>query len=205
MTESELRATTKGLMAALRMRDQGTHDHSQRVARVSALIGMRLGLGINAEDMLMLHHGALLHDIGKIQTKEHVLKKPDKHTHIECMHMREHAEAGAEVLADLGFPSPIVAAVLEHHERWDGLGYPHGLKGAEISPFARILAVADAFDAITNNRCYRNGRSYNAAAAEITRGLRKQFDSMVVTAFFEIPEERLFLCRTEISAPQQPV
>ena len=190
MNADQIRATARGLLAALSMRDEGTHDHSLRVARVSALLGIKLGL--SRDELVMLHFGAALHDIGKIATKEAVLKKPGPHSQIESMHMREHARAGAEMLAALGFPSSIVATVWEHHERWDGLGYPHNLKGNEISQGARICAVADTFDAITSNRCYRAGRGYQAAALTITRGTGTQFDSVVVQAFFQISEETLF-------------
>ena len=190
MNADELRTATSALLAALKLRDEGTHDHSRRVARVSALLGLRLGL--SREELLHLHTGAILHDIGKIQTKEAVLKKPGRHDYFECQHMKEHARAGAEMLSGLGFPSEVVSIVWEHHERCDGLGYPFMLKGSEICAGARIVAVADAFDAITNDRCYRAGRSYQAAAAAITRGVKTQFDQVVVEAFFQIPEEKLY-------------
>jgi putative nucleotidyltransferase with HDIG domain len=189
MTPGEIKAATGALLAALKLRDKGTHDHSRRVARVSALIA--LALGLSERERLPIIYGALLHDIGKIATREAVLKKEGAHTPIEQMHMREHVLRGAHALSDLQFPSPIIAIVMEHHERFDGLGYPHGLKGEEISRGARIVAVADAFDAITNNRCYRAGQSYQAAAAAITRGTGTQFDPDVVQAFFKVSESKL--------------
>ncbi|HYG82461.1 MAG TPA: HD-GYP domain-containing protein [Pyrinomonadaceae bacterium] len=194
MTGSDGRAAARALLAALKLKCEGTHDHSQRVARVSALIAGALGL--SGSQTVQVSYGALLHDIGKLATREAVLKKPGAHTHIEQLHMRLHVEAGARALTELEFPAGIVAVVLEHHERWDGLGYPHGLKGPEISLGARIVAVADAYDAITSDRCYRAGKSYQAAAAAITRGSGSQFDPDVVQAFFRVREEQLMRARS---------
>ncbi|HEY0006199.1 MAG TPA: HD-GYP domain-containing protein [Pyrinomonadaceae bacterium] len=189
MTATELKSATAGLLAALGLRDKGTRDHSKRVARVSVILGQRLRL----EPYLMtaLSFGALLHDIGKISTKEAVLKKEGSHTPIERMHMKEHACCGAEMLEELKMPELVTACVRQHHERWDGLGYPRGLKGTEIGLLARIVAVADAYDAMTNNRCYRAGRSHEAAVAEIQRGSGSQFDSDVVRVFLLISQEQL--------------
>jgi putative nucleotidyltransferase with HDIG domain len=189
MNCAELKAATASLMAALRMRDKDTHDHSERVARVAVLLGQRMRL--SAEQRSHLYYGSLLHDIGKISIRDSVLKKDGPHTPSECSHMREHVVTGTEMLSALDFPSEVVACVQEHHERVDGQGYPFGLKGAEICLPARICAVADAFDAITNNRCYRAGRSYQAAAHALKQGSGSQFDQNIVETFLVIGAEEL--------------
>ncbi|MEA2174220.1 MAG: hypothetical protein QOD00_1812 [Blastocatellia bacterium] len=189
MTGVELKIATASLMAALKMRDEGTHDHSERAARVSALLGQRMRL--DAAQRSALYYGAILHDIGKISIFDHILKKEGPHTSAECLHMRRHVRAGADALSSLGFPSEIIATVLEHHERVDGRGYPFGLKDTEISLLARIVSVADTFDAITHTRCYRAGRSYQAAVLVLERERGRQLDAGVVEAFLAIDPEEL--------------
>ena len=189
MNANELRAATAALLVALKLKDRGTRDHSVRVARVSVLIGRELKLERGA--LLALYYGAQLHDIGKICTKDSVLKKEAALTAIERMHMRAHVIEGTAALAELEMPVHIVDIVGQHHERFDGYGYPCGLAGAGITLGARVVAVADAYDAITNDRCYRAGLGYQAAAAALTRCSGSQFDPRVVQAFFRIPEEKL--------------
>jgi putative nucleotidyltransferase with HDIG domain len=189
LTGDALRIASSALLVALKLKDRGTHDHVLRVARVSVLIGRELKL--ERAELLALYYGAQLHDIGKICTKDSVLKKEGELTAIERMHMRAHVIEGTAALAELEMPVHIVDIVGQHHERFDGHGYPCGLAGAGITLGARIVAVADAYDAITNNRCYRAGKGYQAAAAALTRCSGSQFDPRVVQAFFRIPEEKL--------------
>jgi putative nucleotidyltransferase with HDIG domain len=189
MIGERLEAATAALLAALKMRDEGTHDHSRRVMRVAVLIGELLGLG--RQELVDLAYGALLHDIGKIGTRECVLKKAGPHTEAERRHMREHVAIGVDMLICLGMPASVTFIVGQHHERWDGMGYPFGFKGERISLGARICAVADAYDAITQTRCYRHGLSYQAAASALTRGSGSQFDADVVQAFFKVSEVQL--------------
>ena len=189
MRQSDLNGAAEALMVALKMRHEETHDHSRRVMRVAVLIGEQLGLP--RQEMIALAYGALLHDVGKIATRESVLKKEGVHTPAECTHMREHVVRGVDMLLALSFPQSVTLIVGQHHERWDGQGYPFNFRGDQIALGARITAVADAYDAITHDRCYRQGRSYQAAAAALTRGSGSHFDATVVQAFFRISEQQL--------------
>jgi len=184
--ESVLRAQTSALLLALRARHLETGDHVARVTDHSLRLGRTMGL--NAEDMRALELGAALHDIGKIGIRDSVLCKAGRLTEDEWAHMRTHPVIGAEMLRSLGFPEASVLVVEEHHERLNGTGYPRGLEGESISRAARIFAVADTFDAITRNRCYRAGAPYAVALHEIVDGSGHQFDPEVVGAFKSIPK-----------------
>ncbi|HEX8558651.1 MAG TPA: HD domain-containing phosphohydrolase [Pyrinomonadaceae bacterium] len=181
------RTTLKALVAALEARDQETHGHSERVVSFSLRLGRELGLG-DAE-MRSLEFGSLLHDIGKIGVPDAILRKPAKLTEDEWREMRRHPEHGRQILGGIGFLEGAARVVAEHHERWDGAGYPAGLKGEEIDLNARVFAVADAFDAMTSDRVYRKGRPYAAALAELEECAGRQFDPRVVEAFRRIPAE----------------
>src|SRR5919107_2431091 len=159
------RTTLKALTAALEARDSETHGHSERVVSFSLRLGQEFGL--DAEQLRSLEFGSLLHDIGKIGVPDAILRKPAKLTEEEWVLMREHPLHGQKILGGIEFLEGAAKVVAQHHERWDGTGYPSGLKGEEIDLCARIFAVADAFDAITSDRVYRAGRSYEAALAEI--------------------------------------
>jgi putative nucleotidyltransferase with HDIG domain len=187
VTGAELQARTDALVEAQALRDAETHGHVERVARLSLRLGRAMGL--SAEELEDLRIGALLHDLGKLSTPDHVLRKPGKHDDEETFVMRLHAARGAAALERLGFPAAVVRVVAEHHERWDGGGYPVGLRWAEISLLARIFSVADTLDAILSNRCYRRGNTFEAAEAELVRFAGTQFDPAVVDAFRSVPRE----------------
>jgi putative nucleotidyltransferase with HDIG domain len=181
------RATLKALVAALEMRDAETHGHSERVVTFSLRLGREMGL--NKEQMRALEFGALLHDIGKIGIPDAILRKPAKLTSSEWAKMRQHPLLGQDILRDIKFLEQAARVVAQHHEKWDGSGYPLGLRGEEIDLNARIFAVADAFDAITSDRVYRAGKTYQAAADELVLFAGKQFDPKVVEAFHRVPPE----------------
>jgi len=183
--EDSYRQTLKALVAALETRDQETHGHSERVVTFSLRLGRELGL--DEARLRDLEFGALLHDIGKIGVPDSVLRKPARLTEAEWERMRQHPALGRQILADIEFLEGASRVVAEHHERWDGSGYPFGLRGEEIDLNARIFAVADAFDAMVSDRVYRRGRPYEEAAAELDKFAGSQFDPTVVEAFHRVP------------------
>jgi len=166
--EEAYRSTLKALTAALETRDSETHGHSERVVTYSLRLGREYGL--NREEMKSLEFGSLLHDIGKIGVPDLILRKPGKLTDEEWVRMREHPMHGQQILRGIEFLKGPARVVGQHHEKWDGSGYPLGLHGEDIDVCARIFQVADAFDAITSDRVYRKGKSYEAAAAEFFVG-----------------------------------
>src|SRR6266480_128109 len=146
--EEAYRSTLKALTAALETRDSETHGHSERVVTYSLRLGREYGL--NREEMKSLEFGSLLHDIGKIGVPDLILRKPAKLTEEEWVLMREHPLHGQQILRGIEFLEGAARVVAQHHEKWDGSGYPLRLRGEEIDVCARIFAVADAFDAITS-------------------------------------------------------
>jgi len=185
--ESAYRLTLKALVAALETRDQETHGHSERVVNFSLRLGEEVGL--NSEQTRSLEFGSLLHDIGKIGVPDAILRKPAKLTEEEWVRMREHPTHGQKILGGIPFLEGAARVVAQHHEKWDGSGYPLGLKGEEIDLCARIFAVADAFDAMVSDRVYRTGRPYEAALAELERCAGVQFDPRIVEAFRRVPRQ----------------
>lgn len=185
--EDAYRSTLKALAQALETRDAETHGHSERVVTFSLRLGRELGL--DKEQMKSLEFGSLLHDIGKIGVPDAILRKPAKLTEEEWVKMRQHPLHGQAILREIKFLEGAARVVAQHHEKWDGSGYPLGLRGEEIDLNARIFAVADAFDAMISDRVYRTGRSYEDAAAELDRCGSQQFDPQVVAAFHRVPKE----------------
>jgi response regulator RpfG family c-di-GMP phosphodiesterase len=181
------RATLKSLAAALETRDTETHGHSERVVSFSLRLGREINL--DADTMRSLEFGALLHDIGKIGVPDSILLKPDKLTDAEWVKMREHPNYGKQILRGIPFLSGAARVVAQHHEKWDGTGYPVGLKGREIDINARIFSVADSFDAMISDRVYRPGRPYEAAAKELDDWSGRQFDPEIIAAFHKVPKE----------------
>jgi HD-GYP domain-containing protein (c-di-GMP phosphodiesterase class II) len=139
--------------------------------------------------MKALEFGSLLHDIGKIGVPDSILRKPAKLTEEEWVRMREHPLHGQQILRGIEFLQGASRVVAQHHEKWDGTGYPLGLRAEEIDICARIFSVADAFDAITSDRVYRRGKPYEAAAQELDDWAGRQFDPKVVEAFHRVPKE----------------
>jgi response regulator RpfG family c-di-GMP phosphodiesterase len=184
--EGAYRSTLRALTAALEARDHETHGHSERVVGFSLRLGRELGL--TAEQLTSLEFGALLHDIGKIGVPDAILRKPAALDGMEWARMRMHPLYGRRILQGIDFLEGAARVVAEHHEQWDGSGYPAGLKGEAVDRNARIFAVADAFDAMTSDRVYRRGRPYGAAAEELDRCAGTQFDPEVVAAFRRVPQ-----------------
>jgi putative nucleotidyltransferase with HDIG domain len=185
--EDAYRSTLKALAQALETRDAETHGHSERVVTFSLRLGRELGL--DRDQMKALEFGALLHDIGKIGVPDAILRKPAKLNSDEWIKMREHPVHGQSILREIKFLEGAARVVAQHHEKWDGSGYPFGLRFDEIDLNARIFSVADAFDAMTSDRVYRPSRPYDAAAAELERCANQQFDPQVVAAFHRVPKE----------------
>lgn len=185
--EDAYRTTLKALTAALETRDSETHGHSERVVSFSLRLGREMGL--TRDQMRSLEFGSLLHDIGKIGVPDAILRKPAALTGAEWERMREHPLLGQQILRGIEFLEGASRVVAQHHEKWDGAGYPLGLHGTDIDQNARIFAVADAFDAMTSDRVYRAGRPYEMAAAELDEYAGRQFDPKVVEAFHRIPRE----------------
>jgi response regulator RpfG family c-di-GMP phosphodiesterase len=181
------RSTLRALTKALETRDADTSGHSERVVNFSLRLGRELGL--DSEQTRSLEFGSLLHDIGKIGVPDAILRKPAPLTEEEWQEMREHPLHGQKILRGIEFLEGAARVVSQHHERWDGTGYPLGLRGEEIDLNARIFAVADAFDAMTSDRVYRAGKSYERAADELGRHAGAQFDPRVVEAFRHVPPE----------------
>jgi putative two-component system response regulator len=206
--EDAYRSTLKALTAALETRDAETHGHSERVVTFSLRLGRELGL--DKAQMTALEFGSLLHDIGKIGVPDAILRKPAKLDEEEWARMREHPLHGQQILREIEFLEGAARVVAQHHERWDGSGYPFGLRGEEIDLNARIFSVADAFDAMISDRVYRRGRSYEAAAEELDNWSGRQFDPQVVAAFHRVPREdweelhRLSVMRKKERLSMQP-
>jgi response regulator RpfG family c-di-GMP phosphodiesterase len=180
------RATLRSLAKALEARDVETRGHSDRVVAYCLRLGKELGLSHN--DLIALEQGALLHDIGKIGVRDAILLKGGPLTEEQWTEMRAHVDHGLEIIDGIDFLSGARAIVGQHHERYDGSGYPAGLRGEAISIHARIFSVADAFDAITSDRPYRSCQSYSAARAEILSHSGRQFDPKVVNGFLKVSE-----------------
>ncbi len=173
-------ATIRALVQAVDIKDRYTRGHSERVGQASVLIARELGM---AEDRLdVVRFAGILHDVGKLGVPTRVLTKDGPLTPEERRVIELHPEYGHEMVRGIGFLGEARAAILHHHERMDGSGYPYGLHGEQIPEFARVVAVADAFDAMTSTRCYSRARPVPTALAELERCAGTQFDPRMVTA-----------------------
>ncbi|MCE5192222.1 MAG: HD domain-containing protein [Actinomycetia bacterium] len=177
-------ATVRALAAAVDAKDPYTRGHSDTVAQLAIAIGEKMALA--PEQRTALEMAAYLHDIGKIGISEDILLKAGKLTDEEMAQMRHHPLIGANILKPIAFPWPIAPVVRHHHEHYDGRGYPAGLKGEEIPLLARVLTVADAYEAMVSDRPYRRGRSQEDAMLELRRCSGTQFDPRVVEAFIRV-------------------
>jgi putative nucleotidyltransferase with HDIG domain len=195
-TEDAYVGAIRALALALDARDPYTAGHSERVSEVSVAVGRQMGL--EGEELEILRLGALLHDIGKIGISDAVLRKPGPLTPDEFALIKQHPGVGARILRSVTFLKPHLPIVELHHERPDGQGYPHRLRGDEIPLLARIVHVADAFDAMTSARAYRPARGRAEAMRELWRCAGPQFDADVVQALSSaLPE-------IEIASPDAP-
>lgn len=177
---------TQALASAVDAKDPYTYGHSERVARIAIELGKELGL--SEDELSDLYLAGLLHDVGKIGIRDDVLTKGGTLTPEELEHIREHPVIGYSILKDLEQIQSILPGVLYHHERYDGGGYPRGLAGEEIPFLARILAVADGFDAMSSNRPYRKAMSAARVVEILTEGAGRQWDPRIIQAFTKIQQ-----------------
>lgn len=194
--ENTYDATLQALGAALDMRATEVAGHSLRVSRYSEEIARRMGY--EGEGLRNILRGAFLHDIGKLGIPDAILLKNGRLTTQEKLVMESHVRLGYEMVRRIEFLEAAAEIVLNHQERFDGYGYPQGVKGEEIPLPARIFTVADALDAMTSNRPYRAALPFAVARAEIVRESGRQFDPDVVNVFLAIPEERWKRIRDEV-------
>jgi response regulator RpfG family c-di-GMP phosphodiesterase len=187
--EKNLVDTISSFVVALESKDPYLKGHSARVSLYSGEIAKVMGM--STPDVVLHSRAGLLHDLGKLVMLDNILRKPRQLTEEEFELVRSHPVVGDKILKPLRFLSCEAKAVRHHHERYDGKGYPDGLKGDGIPLIARVVTVADAFDAMTSDRPYRGKRPIEAAIDEISRGMRTQFDPVVAEAFLTIPSARL--------------
>ena len=177
-------ATLEGWARVLELHDRETEGHSRRVTEMTLEIARRMG--VREEDLIHIRRGALLHDIGKLGIPDSILLKPGKLTEEEWEIMKKHPVHAYEMLSKIAYLRPALDIPYCHHEKWDGSGYPRGLKGEEIPLPARIFAVVDVFDALTSDRPYRKAWSREEAIAYIKERSGKDFDPRVVEVFLEV-------------------
>jgi putative nucleotidyltransferase with HDIG domain len=177
--------TLQALVTALDLRDNETQGHSRRVAEYAVLVAEKMG--IFGQDLMAIRWGAILHDVGKIGVPDAILRKSSALTPAERQEMRKHPEMGHRMLQHISFLEAGLDIVLYHHERWDGLGYPRGLKEEEIPLGARIFALVDTLDAMTSDRPYRPAVSLEQARDEVRKHAGSQFDPQLAELVLSIP------------------
>jgi diguanylate cyclase (GGDEF)-like protein/putative nucleotidyltransferase with HDIG domain len=180
-------ATIEALALAIDAKDQTAQSHIRRVQVYAT--GIARGLGMSDMEIQGVKTAALLHDIGKLAVPEHILSKPGPLTQEEFQKIRVHPQVGAEIISAVPFPYPVAPLILSHHERWDGKGYPQGLKGEEIPLGARILSVVDYFDALTSDRPYHKAMTFDAAVALLQQESGRALDPTVVQMFVKMMPE----------------
>ena len=186
-TENHSLQMMQTLSTTIEAKDEYTRGHSYRVAEYAALIAAELGW--SSEEIQQLKHAAYLHDIGKIGIPDLILNKPSRLTDDEYNLIKKHTVIGAEILKDITFVPHIVEVARNHHERYDGTGYPRGLAGEDIPYMARILTIADCFDAMTARRPYKNPLSVSYAVSELKKNSGTQFDPELVDVFIRLINE----------------
>jgi putative nucleotidyltransferase with HDIG domain len=187
--------TLEAMGDALDLRDEETEGHSRRVTAYT--IALAQAMGVEAEELRVIARGAFLHDIGKIATPDNILLKPGRLSDEEMAIMKQHCERGYEMVRKIPFLREAAEIVYAHQERFDGTGYPRGLRGDDIPLGARIFAIADSLDAMTSDRPYRKGTTFAAATEEIVRCAGQQFDSRIVEVFLAMPGESWAALRAE--------
>ena len=192
--------TMRALIEAIDAKDPYTRGHSDRVSKFAMLLARAAKL--SDVEIKQAGDGGLLHDIGKIGVSEKILCKPTHLDPEEFAQIQEHPRLGHKILKDIPQVRDLLPGMLQHHERWDGSGYPDNLKGEQISQLGRILCIADCFDAMTSARFYRPARSISEVRAEIKRCLGTHFDPKLGEIFLSIPESELLPL---ISTAPQPV
>src|SRR5258705_9845890 len=190
--------TIEALALAIEAKDDTTHEHLARVQVYAREIARELGL--SREEKEALQAASILHDIGKLAVPEHIISKPGRLTPEEFDKMKIHPIVGAEILERVQFPYPVVPIVRAHHEKWDGSGYPHGIKGEEIPIGARILAAVDCLDALASDRQYRRALPLDEAMKVVEQESGKGFDPRVVEVLKRRYVELEQLAKTESGA-----
>jgi putative nucleotidyltransferase with HDIG domain len=185
--EETSQKAVNGLLKVLEVKERELYEHSQRVAKYAAGIADKLGL--SAEQKENIKYGALFHDIGKIAIRDEILYKTGKLDEVEYNQMKRHPEKGAEILRELGDMDVVAEIVAQHHERMDGNGYPQGMKEGQILLEARIIAVADVFDALLSDRVYRKGMEEDAVYEILHKEAGGHFDKTVVDALIGLRRE----------------
>lgn len=175
------------LVSAIEAKDKYTQGHSNRVAEITSWICS--GLNINKRMLSEIHIAAHLHDIGKINVPDNILNKKDELLTEEWELIKLHPTVGFNILSKVSSLKPIAKIVLHHHERWDGKGYPDRLTGIVIPFGSRVIAIADAIDAMLSDRPYRNALTWNKCKEELLNGVGKQFDSELINITIEVCEE----------------
>jgi HD-GYP domain-containing protein (c-di-GMP phosphodiesterase class II) len=193
--------TVRSLANAVDARDMATADHSSRVAEYA--VSLARAMGLTETQTYEVQVAGFLHDLGKIGIRDDILVKEGPLTKQEWMTMRRHPELGYEILAPVPIADSIKLAIRHSHEYWDGSGYPDGRVGDEIPLAARVVAVADAYEALTTNRPYRAARAPEEAAEEIMRCSGTQFDPKVVQAFLQVRGQWVY--RSPAPAPPLPL
>ncbi|WP_433415988.1 HD-GYP domain-containing protein [Microtetraspora malaysiensis] len=195
-------ATIAALCQAVETKDYYTRGHCTRVSRASSMIAEEIGMG--TERLRAIRYAGMLHDVGKLGVPTKVLQKDGKLTEEEFAAIQLHPMRGLEIVHGIDFLDEAFAGIMHHHERQDGKGYPMGLAGDEIPEFARIIAVADAFDSMTSDRAYRKAKSIEEAVAELRKGAGTQFDPVMVNTFIKALDRHGWEPPRAVSAPPGP-
>jgi PAS domain S-box-containing protein len=183
-----LRATVQSISITVEMKDPYTAGHQQRVADLARSIATEMGLSADRRDFIRT--ASAIHDIGKIAIPSEILSKPTKLTDLEFRLIKTHAQSGYDIMKDIEFPWPLADVILQHHERMDGSGYPHGLKGDDILLEARILSIADVVEAIASYRPHRWALGIDIALEEISRNKGILYDADAVDACLKLFQEK---------------
>jgi putative nucleotidyltransferase with HDIG domain len=179
--------TVRGFALAVEAKDRYTHGHSENVMKYTVMLARKLGL--SEQEIDQIKYAGLLHDIGKIGVSESILNKPGRLTDDEFGEIKKHPDLGARIISDVPFLKSLVPLIRHHHEFFNGKGYPDGIAGEEIPFGARILGIADAYEAMTSNRPYRKALEQNVAMGILTEEKGKQFDPNIVDAFIQLLSE----------------
>src|SRR5436309_9762594 len=171
-------ATIEALARAIDAKDQTAQSHVRRVQMYA--VGLARAMGLSEPEIRGVKTAALLHDIGKLAVPEHILSKPGPLTQEEFQKIRIHPQIGAEIIAAVPFPYPVAPLILSHHERWDGKGYPQGLKGEQVPIGARILTIVDYFDAVTTERPYHKALPHDSAIDLLKHAPGRALDTALV-------------------------
>ncbi len=183
----ELVTSIKTLISVINAKDKFTYGHSERVVLYSRLLAEKLNLNKIDKDTLI--YGAYMHDIGKINISQEILMKKMPLTSEEWEIIKQHSENGVEIIKPVKSLEKMIPIILHHHEKYNGMGYPRGLKGEEIPYLARVLTVVDSFDAMTSNRPYNKRKTYDEAIIELRKCSGSQFDSIIAEKFIEVIQE----------------